>query len=193
MEDVRTGTSRQSGLALLTELPREPRIVTNFRDFDLNLLLVLDGVLREGEGGPECVPCQITKNEVANGLLRGLRGTGLGWAPHAQVRVAIFGLGDPSNFPICRAAHQSSRSRMVMIYLFRSRLDDRIFCFSLTGTCANLPGRFAPWVNLGGSDVRAELEKSLKDDLNTNGFRMIRKRDTNARDAIRFPAPDAIC
>jgi len=29
-------------------LPREPRIVTNLRNFDLNLLLVLDGVLREG-------------------------------------------------------------------------------------------------------------------------------------------------
>jgi hypothetical protein len=26
----------------------EPRTVTNFRNFDLNLLLVLDGVLREG-------------------------------------------------------------------------------------------------------------------------------------------------
>jgi hypothetical protein len=82
---------------------------------------------------------------------------------------------------------------MVMIYLFRSGLDDRMFCFSLTATYANLPSRFAPWVNLGGSDVRAELEKSLKNDLDANGFRMIRKKDTNARDAVRFPSPDTVC
>jgi hypothetical protein len=75
---------------------------------------------------------------------------------------------------------------MVMIYLFRSGLDDRMFCFSLAATCATLPDRFAPWVNLGGSDVRAELEKSLQDDLDADGFRMIRKRDAIAKDGLSF-------
>jgi hypothetical protein len=81
---------------------------------------------------------------------------------------------------------------MVMIYLFRSRPDDRMFCFSLAATCANLPLRFAPWVNLGGSDVRVKLEQSLQDDLDANGFRMIRKRDATAKGAFRSSSPDTV-
>jgi hypothetical protein len=81
---------------------------------------------------------------------------------------------------------------MVMIYLFRSRLDDRMFCFSLAATCANLPDRFAPWVNLGGSNVRVKLAKSLQDDLDANGFRMIRKGDATAKGDFRFPSPDTV-
>jgi hypothetical protein len=69
--------------------------------------------------------------EAVNGRWTWVAGAGAWVGTTTQVRAAIFGLGDPSNFPIYRPAHQPRRSRMVMIYLFRSGLDDRMFCFSL--------------------------------------------------------------
>src|SRR6201994_1271537 len=54
----------------LIGLPREPRTVTNFRNFDLNLLLVLDGVLREGTLSNAAKSLNVSQPTISSSLAK---------------------------------------------------------------------------------------------------------------------------
>lgn len=63
--DVRSGAHLSS-----IGLPREPRTVTNFRNFDLNLLLVLDGVLREGTLSNAAKALKVSQPTISSSLAK---------------------------------------------------------------------------------------------------------------------------
>ena len=63
--DVRSGAHLS-----LIGLPREPRTVTNFRNFDLNLLLVLDGVLREGTLSNAAKALNVSQPTISSSLAK---------------------------------------------------------------------------------------------------------------------------
>jgi DNA-binding transcriptional LysR family regulator len=59
-----------SGKCRITGLPKEPRTVTNFRNFDLNLLLVLDGVLREGTLSNAAKALNVSQPTISSSLAK---------------------------------------------------------------------------------------------------------------------------
>src|SRR6201982_1326227 len=54
----------------LVGLPRESRTLTNFRDFDLNLLLVVDGVLREGTLSNAAKALNVSQPTISSSLAK---------------------------------------------------------------------------------------------------------------------------
>ena len=66
----RIADARSGAHLSLIGLPREPRTETNLRNFDLNLLLVLDGVLREGTLSNAAKALNVSQPTISSSLAR---------------------------------------------------------------------------------------------------------------------------